>query len=162
MCSMRPGRRRFLLPPPGLTLWAGPFCNITNALAVDRLRRMGFHGAVASPELGAEDYRSLAARSCLPLGIVVSGSWPLGISRMAPAGLKPGEPFSSPRGEQAWFVRHGPLFWLYPNWRIDLGAHTEAFHKMGYRLFIHLAEPVPPGVKIKKRAGLWNWKLGLK
>jgi putative protease len=148
--------------PERLTLWAGPFCNITNALAVDRLRRLGFHGAVASPELGEEDYRHLAAGSCLPLGIVVSGSWPLGISRMAPANLKAGEPFSSPRGEQAWFVRHGSLFWLFPNWRVDLGAHTETLRKLGYRLFIHLAEPVPPGVTIKKRAGLWNWKLGLK
>ncbi len=166
------GARRFVLNAPwqrtlfaatrGLTLWAGPFCNITNALALERLRAMGFDGAVASPELGAEDYRRLCAQSCLPLGIVVSGNWPLGVSRIPPADLKPGEAFSSPRGEQAWYVRHGGLFWLFPNWRTDLEAHTEALRKMGYRLFIHLKEPLPSGVKIKQRAGLWNWKLGLK
>ncbi len=166
------GSRRFVLNAPWqrslfadtrrLTLWAGPFCNITNALTVERLRAMGFAGAVASPELGAEDYRLLAHQSCLPLGIVVSGNWPLGVSRIAPAGLKAGETFSSPRGEQAWYVRHGDLFWLFPNWRIDLEAHAEALRRMGYRLLIHLREPVPPGVGIKRRAGLWNWKLGLR
>ncbi len=166
------GARRFMVNAPWqrtlftdmrrLTLWAGPFCNITNALTLERLQAMGFAGAVVSPELGAADYRRLSAQSTLPLGIVISGNWPLGVSRIAPADLKAGEPFSSPRGEQAWYVRHGDLFWIFPNWRIDLEAHTEALRRMGYRLLIHLREPVPPGVKIKQRAGLWNWKLGMK
>ncbi len=29
-------------------------------------------------------------------------------------------------------------------------------------MFVHLAEPVPSKVKMKKRPGLWNWNLKLK
>jgi putative protease len=35
-------------PPRPLTLWAGPFCNIANPLAIAALARLGFSGAVVS------------------------------------------------------------------------------------------------------------------
>jgi len=156
-----PWQLALFVPDKRLTFWAGPFCNIANPLAIDQLKSLGFDGAIASPELGADSYQKLATQSCLPLGIVVSGSWPLGISRIAPTNFKASLPFSSPREEQAWFVRHGSMFWLFPNWGIDLNAHTASLEKMGFRLFVQLVEPLPKKVKIKKRPGLWNWKLGL-
>ncbi|MGD9289229.1 MAG: U32 family peptidase, partial [Desulfobacterales bacterium] len=65
--------------------------------------------------------------------------------------------FSSPRGEQAWAVRHGSDYWIYPNWQLDLRPHKKALLKAGYAFGINLIEPLPKKVKVKKRKGLWNW-----
>ncbi|MCJ7829970.1 MAG: U32 family peptidase, partial [Desulfobacterales bacterium] len=65
----------------GVDLWAGPFCNPANPLALQTLAEMGFAGAFVSPELGREDYLQLPRNSPLPLGIVLSGCWPLCVSR---------------------------------------------------------------------------------
>jgi putative protease len=75
--------------------------------------------------------------------------------------LKTETAFISPKGEAAWVVRHGPLFWVYPNWRLDLRERRGEMEKAGYRLFVHLVEPVPPPVTIKQRPGGWNWQAGL-
>ena len=142
-------------------IWAGPFCNAANALALETLREMGFKGAFASPELGQADYVQLAAESPLPLGIVLKGLWPLGIARDLPTALDPGKPFFSPREEAAWAVTHEDSHWLFPTWELDLSAHQALLRKAGYRTFVHLHEPVPQGVRLKKRQGLWNWRHGL-
>ncbi len=56
-----------------LNLWAGPFCNITNVLAIRTMSVMGFSGVIVSPELSGEDYLQLPKHSSLPLGIVIWG-----------------------------------------------------------------------------------------
>ena len=142
-------------------LWAGPFCNIANPLAVQTASDMGFSGCVASPELGAEDYADLGRWSPLPLGIVIAGHWPLAVSRIAPPSLAPGLPILSPRGEGAWIRSHGQNTWVFPNWRIQLEQERKALEQAGYSLFITLEEPVPEAVRMKERPGLWNWRVGL-
>ena len=58
----------------------------------------------------------------------------------------------------AWAVPHDSLYWVFPNWELDLREQTETLRRAGYRLFVHLVEPVPPTVKRKDRPGLWNWE----
>jgi putative protease len=65
-------------------------------------------------------------------------------------------------GEQAWATRHGSDYWIYPNWKLDLRAHKNELRKAGYALFIDLIEPLPKGVKMKRRKGLWNWDINLR
>jgi U32 family peptidase len=144
-----------------LELWAGPFCNIANPFAIQTALSMGFSGVIVSPELGKRDYLQLPTKSPLPLGIVESGLWPLCVSRILPDAITPEKPFSSPKGEQAWAVNHGTTYWLYPNWQIDLSPKRRELEQAGYRTFIHLAEPLPKGIHLKNRPGLWNWNIGI-
>jgi putative protease len=170
--TMAKGAERFVLNAPWqvslfprpekLSLWAGPFCNIANPMAVRAFKLLGGQGVIVSPELGQQDMEALAAKSVLPLGAVVSGQWPFCVSRVVAEQIKPGQPFVSPKGEQGWVQRHGSLYWIFPNWPVNLRAAQEALVKAGYRLFVHLEEPIPKGVTIKKRPGNWNWELGLK
>lgn len=145
----------------GLNIWAGPFCNAANGLAVQTLETMGFNGVVVSPELGQNDFLDLPAQSPLPLGIVMSGNWPLCISRILSEEIQTEQLFTSPKGEQAWVRAYESNFWVYPNWEIDLTAHQGLLQKAGYCLFVHLFEPSPKGVTLKKRPGLWNWDVNL-
>lgn len=170
--SLENGARRFVLnmpwqmalfnQPKGLTLWAGPFCNAANALTLETFKRLGFDGAFVSPELGETDILTLCRQSPLPLGIVLSGHWPLCISRTLAADMKLRQPFESPRGEQAWAEQYGPDYWIFPNWKLDIDEKKRALQEAGINLFAHLDEPVPPAITIKKRPGLWNWEIGLK
>ncbi len=170
--ALRAGARKFVLnaawqmalfaTPEGLDLWAGPFCNPTNPLALTGLAKLGLTGAIVSPELGVPDFLDLVRHSVLPLGIVVSGNWPLCISRALPETLSLDVPFDSPMGERAWAHRYGQNIWVFPNWCVDITAHRRLLEKAGYRLFVHIDEPVPPQVALKSRPGLWNWNLDLK
>ena len=169
---IRNGARRFVLNAPwqrclfkggkGLDLWAGPFCNPANPLALQTLKQSGFNGAFVSPELGQEDFRMLPRSSPLPLGVVVSGLWPLCLSRVTPEDLRIDRPFTSPKGEQSWVARHDDNFWVYPNWRLDLSQQQKELARAGYRWFVQMEEPLPKGIKIKSRPGVWNYKIGLK
>jgi len=145
-----------------LNLWAGPFCNIANELAIGHLSDMGFNGAIVSPELGKHVYADLPDKSPLPLGIIISGNWPLCVSRTISSELTPEMLFNSPKGEQAWAKRYGSNIWVFPNWQIDLTQKREMIKKQGYSMFVHLSEPLPKGIKLKKRPGLWNWEVGLR
>jgi putative protease len=170
--AVHKGARQFVLNVPwqtacfnlqkDLNLWAGPFCNLTNPLALGVAAEMGFSGAFVSPELGRDEYLVLPAASPLPLGIVVSGHWPLCISRTIAAEIKEDKPFSSPRGEQSWVHRHGADYWMYPNWQLDLREKRAELKKAGYRMFAYLVEPLPLEVTLKPRPGVWNWDVGLK
>jgi len=51
---------------------------------------------------------------------------------------------------------------VFPNWPIDLTKETAGLERAGYKLFVNLVEPVPRGLKLKKRSGHWNWRIGLK
>jgi len=145
-----------------LRLWAGPFCNLANPLAMEMLAAMGFSGAIVSPELSKADFSALPSKSPLPLGVVLSGNWPLCISRTVSDAIDPEKPFVSPKGEQAWIRGYGQNYWIYPNWPVDLTSAKSRLKSLGYRVFVHMHEPVPPSVEIKKRQGLWNWDIGLK
>jgi putative protease len=142
---------------PEVRLWAGPFCNLANALALETVAALGFSGAVVSPELGSADFLKLPGHSPLPLGVVVAGNWPLCVARTVSEELQLQAPLRSPKGEEAWAVRHGSLCWIFPNWELDLREQTDTLRRAGYRLFVHLVEPLPPSVKKKNRPGLWNW-----
>ena len=145
-----------------LQLWAGPFCNIANPLAIEMLASIGFSGAIVSPELSKADYTKLPSKSPLPLGVVISGNWPLCISRTVSGAIALEKPFTSPKGEEAWIRRHGKNYWVYPNWPLDFTSVRDKLEAIGYRVFVHMREPVPETVEIKKRQGLWNWDVGLK
>ena len=103
-----------------LNIWAGPFCNTANSLAIKVLAAIGCKGVIVSPELGKADYMLLPKNSLLPLGIVLSGNWPLCVSRTLATDFKAGTVFNSPKGEQAWVNKYGPDFWVYPNWKLDI------------------------------------------
>jgi len=169
--AVKKGARHFVLNAPwqigffktfnGLDLWAGPFCNLANPLAVAALKTMGFSGAIVSPELGAEDFMQLPQQSPMPLGIVLAGSWPLCVARTVAQEVQLNQPFASPRGEQAWATRHGTDYYVYPNWTLDLRAQKKALQNAGYTLLVNLIEPVPKTVKLRQRPGLWNWETKL-
>ncbi len=144
-----------------LNIWAGPFCNIGNVLALKVIHSLGFSGAIASPELGRDDYLNLIKNSPLPLGMVLSGNWPLSISRTLSSQIQTGYPFISPKGEHAWATKYGSNFWIYPNWSIDLTDKKEELLKAGYSMFVNLIEPLPADIIMKKREGKWNWGIGL-
>ena len=148
--------------PRKLNLWAGPFCNLANPLAIASVYNLGFNGAIVSPELGEEDYLRLPQQSPIPLGIVIAGNWPLCVARSITPQIELDKPFASPRGEQAWTARYGPDYWTFPNWKLDLQARKRALQKAGYALFVNIFEPVPKKVKLKKRPGIWNWRHSLK
>ena len=139
-------------------LWAGPFCNLANPLALETAADLGFKGAIVSPELASDDFLKLPRFSPLPLGIVIGGNWPLCVARVISAELQQQAPLRSPKGEEAWWVRYGSLYWVFPNWELDLGGQTEMLRRAGYRLFVRLIEPLPPTLKRKHRPGLWNWE----
>ena len=161
------GARRFVLNAPWQTAlvaaggnterWAGPFCNLANPLAMKVAASMGFAGVIVSPELNRGDLLSLPRLSPVPLGAVIAGHWPLGVSRVLSKGIKPEETFASPRGEQAWATSYDDNFWIFPNWRLDLTSRQTELEKAGYALFVNLNEPLPKGVKMMKRPGMWNW-----
>ena len=166
------GGRKFVLNSPWqialfdrpgkVELWAGPFCNLANALSVRHAAELGFRGAIISPEIGKEDFFALPRTSPIPLGVVSKGHWPMTISRYIAEEIKLNRPFTSARGEQAWVAHYSGNYWVFPNWTIDLTTYLDQFKKAGYKMFVHLREPVPRSVKMKKRPGLWNWKGQLK
>ncbi len=157
-----PWQRVFFPKDKSLNLWAGPFCNISNELAIEQLAGMHFKGVIVSPEQGKIDYAGLPAKSPLPLGIVVTGNWPLCVSRIIADDLKTAQLFNSPKGEQAWVRQYGSDYWIFPNWQVNLTPKIDVLKKAGYKMLVHLSEPLPKNVKLKKRPGLWNWEIGLK
>jgi putative protease len=157
-----PWQRSLFMRAKGLDLWAGPFCNLANPLALQALKQAGFNGAFVSPELGREDFLALPRLSPLPLGLVVTGLWPLCVARVGAEDLRLDQVFSSPRGEQSWVSRPDDNFWVYPNWHLDLSRQQPELARAGYRWFVQIEEPLPKGIRIKSRPGVWNYMHGLK
>ncbi|WP_027186076.1 U32 family peptidase [Desulfovibrio inopinatus] len=170
---LRRGARKFVLNAPWqrslfpkhlkkeTQLWAGPFCNTSNALALKVLEQMGFCGAIVSPELSQEDLVSLPTKSPLPLGIVQHGRWPLGLSRTLAMDLKHHMPLKSPMNEVCFTAKHGQNIWIFPSWNLDLTGKSRELERAGYSVYIHLREPTPKNVPISERPGLFNWEVGL-
>ncbi|MFH2059745.1 MAG: peptidase U32 family protein [Pseudomonadota bacterium] len=169
--AIRKGAKNFVLNAPWqislfnnpsqLNIWAGPFCNITNTVTIDCLKTLGFSGAIVSPELDKETFIALPSKSKLPLGVVIRGNWPLGISRVISPDLKIGLPFSSPMGETAWVSKFNNNYHIFPNWMLDLTENQDELTNAGYSMFINIHETIPRSVAMKKRPGLWNWNLNL-
>lgn len=169
--ALKKGGRHFVLNSPwqaaffpqkkNLNLWAGPYCNVANPLAAQVLTSMGFSGVIVSPELGRDDYITMARLCRIPLGVIVSGFWPLCVSRVIADDVLPEASFKSPRGEEAWVKKIGTDHWVFPNWKIDLRKNRTLLRNAGYEMFVHLNEPVPRGIQLKKRPGQWNWNIGL-
>jgi len=167
------GGKRFVLGAPwqtglfpakarkGLEFWAGPFCNVANPLALAELGRIGFAGAIVSPELSGADLLALPALSPLPLGVVARGAWPLGLSRALSGEVKTCQTVLSPKEEGLWAVKYDRTYWLYPNWEVDLSKHGQELAKAGYTLFIDLREPMPREVERRERTSQFNWDVGL-
>ena len=151
----------FFKNPKQLNLWAGPFCNITNSNTVNLLHQQGFSGAIVSPELDQDTFCSLPQKSNLPLGAVIYGNWPLGISRIISKDLKKNQAFTSPMGETGWISKHNNNYFVFPNWHLDLTSKKDQLEKAGFSLFVTIHETIPGGIKVKNRPGLWNWNLKL-
>ncbi|MBD5641896.1 MAG: U32 family peptidase [Desulfovibrio sp.] len=141
--------------PGDAKLVAGPFCNIANSLAVAELQKLGFIAAYVSPELTERDFLALPKSSPLPLGVVLSGNWPVGISRFGLLGLDAGEVFSSPRGENFWSLNRAGLTWIFPGWQLDLSSRRRELEQAGYSFFGVMEEKGTPAEK--SRPGLFNW-----
>lgn len=166
---LRSGARYFVCNAPWQTaffdrakagdfeLTAGPFCNIANALAILELEKLGFSAAFASPELAAADLLALPKQSPLPLGLVISGYWPVGLSRFGLSGINANEVFFSPKGEPFWSRRYGQNVWIYPGWPLDLQAKRKELLAAGYSFFAVLEENPPQEVPARERDGLFNW-----
>lgn len=147
--------------PQKLNIWAGPFCNITNCLAVEMLKRKGFSGAIVSPELESQILLSLPERCCLPLGAVCRANWPVAISRIAAPHLDLGKGFTSPMGEAAWTSKYNATYHTFPNWSLDLSSKTDELKQAGFAMLVNLFENIPKGIRMKPRPGTWNWHLKL-
>ena len=144
--------------PPEADLMAGPFCNCANAPALGLLARMGFTAAFASPELPREEMLALPAQSPLPLGVVLAGFWPVGLSRFPLTGVKANEPFLSPKGEPFWARQYGGTLWIYPGWPLDLTAQRSTLAAAGYSFYAHMEENPPASLPALRRPGLFNWE----
>lgn len=144
--------------PPDADLLAGPFCNAANAAALGVLARMGFSGAFVSPELAREDMLALPGQSPLPLGAVLGGFWPVGISRFGLLGVKANEPFLSPKGEVFWARQYAGNIWIYPGWPLDLTAKRQELATAGYGFFVQMQENPPAALPELRRQGLFNWE----
>ncbi|MDO5537238.1 MAG: U32 family peptidase, partial [Desulfovibrionaceae bacterium] len=142
-------------------LVAGPFCNLTNGHMAQALMKMGFHAATVSPELPGEEMLSLPSKSPLPLGVVLQGAWPVGISRFGSLGVRLNEPFASPKGEIFWARQYGENVWIYPGWPLDLSEKRQELEKAGYSFMVTLQEKAPSSLPALSRPGLFNWETPL-
>ncbi len=140
-------------------LIAGPFCNIANASTIALMKNMGFNAAIVSPELSRDDFLLLPRQSCLPLGFVIEGFWPMGISRHEPLYIKNNLPFTSPKGEQFWSRKYGQNLWIYPSWPMDLTKHRTELEHAGYSFFASLEEHCPE--EQERAASEFNWNIPL-
>ncbi|KMY69051.1 peptidase U32 [Desulfocarbo indianensis] len=168
--ALRQGASRFVLGSPWQTgffagapceLIAGPFCNASNAAELKILQDLGLGGAFVSPELSGREILDLPRQSPLPLGAVLEGFWPMGLSRWPLAGVRANQPFTSPLKEAFWLLRRGQNTWLYPGWPLDLSHHRQELMAAGYVWLAHLHEDAPPGLPRARRSSVFNWDLTL-
>ncbi|WP_432736565.1 U32 family peptidase [Maridesulfovibrio sp. FT414] len=140
---------------------AGPFCNVANPLSIAMLADMGFRSAYVSPELSRDDFLALPSASRLPLGVVVSGMWPLGISRIISEETQLMSPIYSQKKEICWARQYGQNYWIYPGWPLDLSAERKVLENAGYSMFLDIQEPWPKSVPEPSRTSNFNWDLSL-
>lgn len=168
--AVRKGARRFVLNAPWqaalfadhkVDMYAGPFCNASNRMALGALLDLDFKGAFVSPELPREDTYALLKGTPMPLGIVIRGLWPFGISRILAEGIREEEPIKSPMNEVAWIRKYGQNYWIYPGWELDLTEERRNLEKAGFRMFVTMREFWPKAVPKPNRTSTFNWKIQL-
>lgn len=142
-------------------LIAGPFCNVSNHLTLAALKGLGFSSAIISPELPAEDIHALSKKPIIPLGVVVKGLWPFGISRVLAEEVREETPIKSPMHEVAWVKKYGQNYWIYPGWELDITSEIKNLERIGIKTFVYLHEPWPRNVPRPRRTSTFNWKLKL-
>jgi len=169
--AVRKGAHEFVLNAPwqaayfedrkSTTLTAGPFCNIANKLALDVLRSLGFSSAIINPELPFEDLQELAQNPPLPLGFVIKGLWPFGISRFLADSVPFDEAIKSPMNEVAFVRKYGQNNWIFPGWEMDLTKEARTLERLGFKSFVTMLEPWPRNVPRPNRTSEFNWRLKL-
>ncbi len=137
-------------------LIAGPFCNISNAASISILKNLGFNAAIVSPELSKQDYLLLPKQSCLPLGFIIEGFFPMGLSRHEPQYLKHNMTFTSPKKEQFWTRKYGQNTWIYPSWPMDFKDHRAELEHAGYSFFAVMEEYCKE--EQERDASEFNWE----
>lgn len=172
------GAKNFVLGAPwqvgmfddvdAVRLVAGPFCNLASGQTAAQYAEMGMRGAFVSPELSGEELLELPGQSPIPLGIVLRGFWPLGITRILAEEVRVEQPVLSPRREVAWVRKHGGNHWIYPGWELDISGHRQELEKAGYAWFADLQEPWPRFMEQEARESgkvmrttEFNWTQGL-
>ncbi|PKN09410.1 MAG: peptidase U32 [Deltaproteobacteria bacterium HGW-Deltaproteobacteria-8] len=145
----------------GLRFVGGPFCNLASAETAAQYADLGMEAAFVSPELSGEELMSLPRRSPIPLGIVVGGFWPLGITRILAEEVRLEEPILSPRGEVAWVRKFGSNHWIFPGWELDLSGHRRELEQAGYQTFATMREYWPKFLDQNTRTSVFNWDQGL-
>ncbi|PIE75255.1 MAG: peptidase U32 [Deltaproteobacteria bacterium] len=145
-----------------LNVWAGPFCNIANSMAVSVFAEKGFSGAFISPELCRDDILSLPKYCELPLGLVIKGYFPFAVSAVMNEDINMDKLFTSPKKEAGFVKKHDSLYWVYPAWELDLSEYKGLFKKAGYSVFVQMHENVPADVfKTLRKTSSWNFNLKL-
>lgn len=143
--------------PHDADIVAGPFCNLANTLALAEISRLGFGAAFASVELAGDELVALARESPLPLGLILGGAWPVGISRFGlAAGIEARTPFFSPKGEGFWSLDRAGLTWIYPAWEINLADKKAELGDFSF--FAWIIEKAPEAMPKVSRPGLFNWE----
>jgi putative protease len=144
-----------------LRFHAGPFCNVSNALAVQKLKDLGFSSAFVCPELAKDDFINLPSNSPLPLGVVLKGMWPLGISRIIAEETPMMSPLYSRKKEICWVRKYDQNYWIFPGWPLDLSKERRTLEKAGYSMFLEIQESWPKAVPEPQRISTFNWELTL-
>lgn len=164
--ALRKGAYMFVLNAPWqvdffkdkkVRLTAGPFCNIANGASLAAYKNLGFEAAIVSPELHKDDFMQLPSQSPLPLGILVSGCWAMGIARHGLSGLKANEVFQSPMREKFWARHYGQNLWIYPQWLLDITSHTQELESAGYSFLVRMEEAYPHDLPEATRTSEFNW-----
>lgn len=144
-----------------LRFHAGPFCNISNALALQELHDLGFSSAFVCPELAKDDFLALPAKSPIPLGVVFKGMWPLGISRIIADETPLMSPLYSQKKEICWVRKYDQNYWIFPGWPLDLSKERKLLERAGYSMFLEIQESWPKDVPEPHRISTFNWDLTL-
>ncbi len=165
------GANKFVLNAPwqaglfeareGLRLIGGPFCNLASAETAAQYAELGMEAAFVSPELSGAELLSLPRSSPIPLGVVVGGFWPLGLTRILADEVRLEEPILSPRGEVAFVRKIGSNHWIFPGWELDLSGHRRELEQAGYGLFATMREYWPKFLDQNTRTSVFNWDQGL-
>lgn len=169
--AVKNGAREFVINAPwqaayfedrkNAVLVAGPFCNAANSFALQTLKELGCSSAIISPELSGEDMLALARNAPLPLGVVIKGMWPFGLSRFLADSVKFDSPVKSPMHEVLFVRKYGQTNWLYPAWELDLSEEYKTLDRAGFKTFVTMNEDWPRDVPRPRRTSTFNWKLQL-
>jgi len=165
--ALKDGASRFVINSPwqkalfpeknGLKIWAGPFCNLANPLALSELFESGFSGAFISPELSRNSLLEMPKSSPLPTGIVIKGFWPLCLSRINSPAIKEKSIIQSPKKEISWMIKYHQTIYHYSNQELDLSGFSNELEDAGYTFLARLHQTRPANIPKPKTFSTFNW-----